>query len=227
MARRWIAAGAALTLAATGGAVLANTAGSSDVVVQPAAVSDAAAGSVTAAGAQLARAVLKDAAGRRVGIVTFRNHGRVTDVVAVFRKDANVAAGFHGFHIHANDLPDAGTGCVADPGGDPATWFLSADGHLANEGQTHGHHLGDMPSVLTLASGRARIAFQINKIPFGRLVGSAVMLHAGADNFGNVPLGSGSDQYRENDGSGGAAVVKTQKTGNAGNRVACGVIKKI
>ncbi len=224
MVRRWIAAGAALTLAATGGAVLANTAGSSDVVVQPAAVSDLSDGAAPAAGPQIARAVLKDAAGKKVGIVTFRNVGKTTEVVAVFRKNANVAAGFHGFHIHANNLPDAGTGCVADAGGDPATWFLSADGHLADEGETHGSHVGDMPSVFTLASGKARIAFQLDKVPFGRLLGSAVMLHAGPDNFGNVPVGNGSDQYTENSA---AAPDKTMKTGNAGNRVACGVVKRI
>jgi Cu-Zn family superoxide dismutase len=225
MHRRPIAALAALTLATAGGAVLADRFGSShDVVVQPAVASGPAVSSVVApAGPQLARAVLRDAAGRKVGVVTFHNHGKVTDVVAVFRKDANVTAGFHGFHIHANNLPDAGTGCVADPKSDPASWFLSADGHLSDAGQTHGHHLGDMPSVLTLADGRARISFSLNQIPFDRLIGSAVILHAGADNFGNVPVGNGSDQYAENSP---AATDKTMKTGNAGNRVACGVIKR-
>jgi Cu-Zn family superoxide dismutase len=225
MKRRPIAALAALTLATAGGAVLAERLGSSpDVVVQPAAASGVTAGTATTAGSELARAIMKDAAGRKVGVVTFRNHGKVTDVIAVFRKDANVTAGFHGFHIHANNLPDAGTGCIADPNSDPTTWFLSADGHLSDPGQSHGHHLGDMPSVLTLANGRARIAFQINQIPFSRLVGSAVMLHAGPDNFGNVPVGDGSDQYKENSP---AAPDKTAKTGNAGNRVACGVVKRV
>lgn len=225
MVRRTFAAGAALTLAATTGAVLASTAGSSgDVAFQPATSAGSAIGTAPAAGPQIARAILKDATGKKVGVVTFRNVGKVTEVIAVFRKNANVGAGFHGFHVHANNLPDAGSGCVADAGGDPATWFLSADGHLADEGETHGKHVGDMPSVYTLANGKARIAFQIDKIPFGRLVNSAVMLHAGPDNFANVPVGNGSDQYTENSPAAGD---KTMKTGNAGNRVACGVIKKL
>ncbi len=218
--RRSIAAGAALTLAATTGAVLAQ-AGSRDRVVMQAPASSVDVASH--AKAQVARAVMKDAAGKQVGVVRFRNVGKVTQVVAVFRKNANVPAGFHGFHIHANNLPDAGSGCVADATADPTTWFLSADGHLADEGEKHGSHMGDMPSVFTLANGKARVAFQIDRVPFGRLVGSAVMLHAGPDNFGNVPVGAASDQYTENSP---AATDKTAKTGNAGNRVACGVIKR-
>lgn len=223
--RRSLAAGAALTLAATGGAVLAQ-AGSADRVVmqQPASSADVSAGSVGSAGPQVARAVMKDASGKKVGVVTFRNVGKATQVVAVFRKNANVGAGFHGFHLHANNSPDAGTGCIADAKADPATWFLSADGHLAyEEGDAHGSHLGDMPSVFTLAGGKARLAFQIDKVPFNRLIGSAVMLHAGPDNFGNVPVGEAPDQYTPN---AAAASEKTAKTGNAGNRVACGVVKR-
>lgn len=220
--RRSIAAGAALTLAATTGAVLAQAGGSDRVVMQqPASGTEVSAAS---AGPQKARAVMKDATGKKVGIVTFRNVGKVTQVVAVFRKNSNVGPGFHGFHIHANNSPDAGSGCVADAGADPATWFLSADGHLAyEEGEAHGAHVGDMPSVFTLANGKARVAFQIDKVPFSRLINSAVMLHAGPDNFGNVPVGDAPDQYKAN---AAAASEKTAKTGNAGNRVACGVVKR-
>ena len=54
------------------------------------------------------------------------------------------------------------------------------------------------------------------------LAGKAVIVHAGADNFGNIPLGAALDQYTANDP---AAVAKTQNTGNAGDRIACGVIR--
>ena len=52
------------------------------------------------------------------------------------------------------------------------------------------------------------------------MIGRAVVLHAGPDNFGNVPVGPNADQYT----AGSTALAKTQATGNAGDRFACGVI---
>jgi Cu/Zn superoxide dismutase len=52
-----------------------------------------------------------------------------------------------------------------------------------------------------------------------------VILHAGPDNFGNIPVGTAPNQYTPNstDPVTGATVL-TANTGNAGNRIACGVI---
>jgi Cu/Zn superoxide dismutase len=48
-----------------------------------------------------------------------------------------------------------------------------------------------------------------------------VIFHAAADNFGNVPLGAEPDKYAANSQ---AAIDLTNATGNAGARLACGVI---
>ena len=50
-----------------------------------------------------------------------------------------------------------------------------------------------------------------------------VILHANPDNFGNVPTGPAANQYTANSQ---AATTATANTGNAGNRVACGVIRR-
>ena len=56
-------------------------------------------------------------------------------VDARLKPNDNVTANqFHGFHIHANNDPANGQGCVADPAAAKSTWFVSADGHLS-EGQ--------------------------------------------------------------------------------------------
>ncbi len=178
----------------------------------------------TTAGAQSrsARAILSTADGTRVGGVEFKTDDGYTEVRLHLAAVPGVDA-FHGFHIHANDVITAtnGAGCLADPAAAPATWFVSADGHYNPTGQSHSQHVGDMPVVYVNADGSVETRFRIDKINPSDLNGKAVILHAGADNFGNVPVGSGSAQYTANSAD---ATGLTGRTGNAGDRILCGVI---
>jgi Cu-Zn family superoxide dismutase len=175
-----------------------------------------------AAHVDVLRATLRDPGGHALGTVTFGVERDQTRVSAVLRPNSYVAAGaFHGFHVHANNDAANGAGCVADPAQPSNTWFVAVDGHLAEPAQAHGHHDGDMPSPLVEADGTARLVFTTDRIDPADLVGRAVILHAGPDNFGSVPAGTASDQYTPNSA---AATDKTAKTGNAGDRVACGLI---
>ena len=68
------------------------------------------------------RATLRDPDGRVVGTVRFHIGHDVMSVNAKLRPNFNVKAGqFHGFHIHANDDPTNGNGCVAE--GPMTNWF--------------------------------------------------------------------------------------------------------
>jgi Cu-Zn family superoxide dismutase len=162
---------------------------------------------------------LRDASGHEIGAVRFVDSRGATEVRVEMRRGGPAAAdAFHGFHIHAN--ADA-AGCVADAAQPSNTWFTSAGGHWKSGDQTHGQHVGDMPSVFVNANGSVQARFTVSRIPLDELAGKAVVLHAGPDNFGNVPLGGAIDQYTAN---GAEATAKTQNTGNAGDRIACGVI---
>jgi Cu-Zn family superoxide dismutase len=167
-------------------------------------------------------AVLRDPGGVAVGVVSFAATKTGTRVTAALQRNQYVTPGeFHGFHIHANDNPANGTGCAADPTAASTTWFISADGHLATSAETHGDHAGDMPSPLVGRDGSAVLFFTTDRFTPADVVGRAVVLHAGRDNFGNVPVGPAPDQYTANSD---IALGKTANTGNAGDRVACGVV---
>jgi Cu-Zn family superoxide dismutase len=170
-----------------------------------------------------AEARLRGPDGTRLGSVSFADdrHSDDTAVTVWLRRTAAVAV-FHGLHIHANDTAANGDGCIADPAQPGATWFVSADGHWKQDpAELHGHHAGDLPSVYVNADGTTKLRFVVDKLTPAEVVGRAVVLHAGPDNFGNVPVGAAADQYT----AGPTALAKTQATGNAGDRIGCGVVK--
>lgn len=155
---------------------------------------------------------LVNAAGTSIGTVRFLGrNGAATEV----KVDLDLPSGapnlgaFHGLHIHATGS------CVA-----PA--FTSAGGHWDDGSNVHGAHLGDLPSVLVGPDGHAELDAAIPRFDVDDIVGRAIVLHAGRDNFGNVPVGAADDQYTANAAD---AVTATNSTGNAGARYGCGVIE--
>jgi Cu-Zn family superoxide dismutase len=167
------------------------------------------------------RATLRDAAGTVIGEATFSSDCERT-LVSIRAELPDQPATIHGIHVHANDKPENGEGCIADPTQPATTHFVSVDGHYSPGGGSHGHHTGDLPAVFFDHEGRAWLQFATDAFDAGELKGRAVILHAGADNYGNVPVGDAANQYQPNDP---AATELTASTGNAGARIACGVIE--
>jgi Cu-Zn family superoxide dismutase len=192
------------SLHVTGTLVAAATLGLATMVISPGA----------GAHGNQARTTLYTISGERVGTVMFKTTGGHT-LVRVRLNGAPGTDAFHGFHIHANNDPSNGDGCDAN------TSFASADGHWKADGETHGHHIGDMPSAYVTSDGSVETRFTLDRIQPADLRGKVVILHAGADNFGNIPVGAEANQYTANSS---AATDLTSTTGNAGARVACGVI---
>ena len=182
----------------------------------------AGAGVSTVAPAVTARAVLHDPAGNTMGNVTYTQRN---GYVVVRASVHGLAPGFHGFHIHANNDPANGNGCIADPNQPSNTWFVSADGHYRLGSETHGAHQGDMPVLLMNGTGvgdsRAWSTFRTDRFAVTDIVGMAIIVHAGADNFANIPLGANPDQYTANSS---AATDKTALSGNSGDRLLCGLV---
>lgn len=167
-----------------------------------------------------ASALARNANGAVVATVVFTAAGGGTVVTAVAR--LTDAAGVHGFHVHANDNAANGDGCIADPAQPATTHFVSADGHFNPGGGIHGNHAGDMPPLFVAGSGTTATTFLTDRFTVDQIKGRAVIIHAGADNFGNIPVGTLANQYTANAAD---ATTLTNNTGNAGNRIACGVIR--
>ena len=149
---------------------------------------------------KVATATLQGQEGSNIsGTVTFTQSpdgGAVTIQAEVRGMDG---AGMHGFHIH-----ETGDCTAAD--------FTSAGGHFNPTNAPHGgpddaeHHAGDLGNIEIGADGTGTLDLASSMLTLdagapNSTVGKAVILHAGEDDL------------------------ETQPTGDAGARLACGVVQ--
>ena len=111
----------------------------------------------------------------------------------------NIPFGEHAVHIHENPMCDAPD-------------FKGAGGHFNPDGKQHGmdnplgHHNGDLPKNISIGENHmGEITFKVDYLSLtpgaaNSVFGRSIMVHEKADDM------------------------KTDPTGNAGNRIACGVI---
>ncbi len=173
----------------------------------PAAAPSAAAGSEAAVGAGV---TVTGAGGEELGTVTLTGDDGGTTVQVSLQ---GLEPGFHGFHVH-----ETGT-CEADA---PDGAFTTAGGHFNAGDATHGEHTGDLPPVLATDDGSVTATVRTDAFTPEDLAdadGSAIIVHAGRDNLGNIP-----DRYTSSDAEGPGPDEATTSTGDAGDRAGCGVL---
>jgi Cu-Zn family superoxide dismutase len=172
------------------------------LVAAAATLSPAAARSAAAQPADgVARAVLLNAAGDQVGQATFTDQDGHVLVSAVVN---GLPPDFHGFHVH-------GVGVCEAPD------FMSAGGHFNPAGQSHPGHAGDLPSLLVNQDGAGELHAVTDRFSVADLLadaGTALIVHANRDNYANIPT-----RYVP------APDATTLATGDAGARIACGVLE--
>ncbi|GAA4578274.1 hypothetical protein GCM10023194_00750 [Planotetraspora phitsanulokensis] len=163
-------------------------------------------------------AVIKDTAGTALGTLRIERYDMTKSRVTVNIR--GLAPGFHGLHIH--------TAGVCDPSSvDAATGspFSSAGGHLDPSAGSYGMAAGNLPSLLVAGDGTANASFVTDRFAIPQLAdtdGSAVVVHAKADNFANIP----TRYTHPSDATGTMGPDSaTLKSGDAGDRVGCGVIR--
>jgi superoxide dismutase, Cu-Zn family len=150
------------------------------------------------AAAQTAKANLKNAEGKEVGNATLT---QTPAGVLITLSVKGLPAGEHAFHVHA-------VGKCEPP-------FTTAGGHFNPEKKKHGMmatdgpHAGDMPNLHVPTSGELAVdvlnaAVTLEKGKANSLFGpegTALIIHAGKDDY------------------------KTDPTGEAGGRIACGLVE--
>jgi Cu-Zn family superoxide dismutase len=163
-------------------------------------------------------AQLATADGKPVATATFDFSGGFATVTVETIGDGILTPGFHGMHIHAVGKCEANS--VSPTGGAPGD-FLSAGGHFQVPGHTGQPHSGDLTSLEVRANGAAKLVTTTDAFTADQLLaaaGTALIIHANSDNFANIP-----DRYTQSGGATGPDA-ETMATGDAGKRVACGVI---
>lgn len=143
---------------------------------------------------------LKTSTGQDAGTATF--HEAKKGQLEIKLKLMNLPVGDHAVHIHEKPVCDAPD-------------FKTAGGHFNPDGKQHGtmnpagHHNGDLPQNVTIgASHTGEASFKVNYLSLDPASpnwilkdgGTSVMVHEKPDDM------------------------KTDPTGNAGNRIACGMI---
>lgn len=145
-----------------------------------------------------ATANLKDANGNGVGTVTL---AETPNGVMLDAELTGLPPGKHGFHVHTTGK------CEPD--------FGAAGGHLQGDTEVHGFivadgpHAGDLPNIHVPENGTLQVEMFAPALSFetgsGALFdgdGAAIVIHAGADDYASQP------------------------SGDAGDRIACGVIER-
>lgn len=116
---------------------------------------------------------------------------------------SGMSPGLHGFHIHEfGDCGPAEKEGKLVPG-QAAGGHWDPEGSGRHAGPYGDGHLGDLPALYVNQGGRADHPVLAPRIKFEELKGRTLMIHAGADNYSDLPVELG----------GGRA------------RIACGVIK--
>ena len=138
-------------------------------------------------------------AGNIVGMIEFQD---TANGLKIWPQLRGLTEGQHGIHVHQNPncAPAEKDGKMV-PG-------LAAGGHFdpnnteRHEGSQGQGHLGDLPVLYVDAKGNANRSSWAPRLKTTDLVGRAIIIHSGGDNYSDVP----------------------KKLGGGGARVACGVV---
>ena len=111
--------------------------------------------------------------------------------------------GKHGFHIHQNPSCEVGEKDGKKGAGLAAGGHFDPSNSAKHEGPEGNGHAGDLPALEVKSDGSATKPLLAPHLKLEQIVGRALMIHDGGDNYSDSP----------------------QPVGGGGRRIACGVIE--
>jgi superoxide dismutase, Cu-Zn family len=142
---------------------------------------------------------IKTSTGEDAGTATFTQEKSKLSIKLDLK---NLPVGQHAVHIHAKSACDAPD-------------FKSAGGHFNPENKQHGtlnpmgHHAGDLPQNVEIGEGHVgQATFKVDYLSLDPASPNSILANGGT----SIMVHEKPDD------------MKTDPTGNAGNRIACGVI---
>ena len=142
---------------------------------------------------------LKTSAGQDAGTATFSaaKDGKVKLVLDL----KNVSSGDHGVHIHQKPLCDPPDFKTAGP-------HFNPDAKQHGSKNPAGPHAGDLPKNVTVSVDGTKTTFMLSGISMGTGKPNDILANGGT----SIVVHENADD------------MKTDPSGNSGNRIACGVI---
>lgn len=165
------------------------------------------------------KSTLKLADGTEVADAEFVFQDGHATITVTANGNGKLTPGFHGMHLHSYALCEANS--VAPTGGESGD-FLSAGGHFNVPGHSGHPSSGDLISLNILQDGSGETVTTSDAFTREQLLagdGTSIIIHEKADNFANIP----GTRYTQANGDSGPDHT-TMSTGDAGKRIACGVI---
>jgi Cu-Zn family superoxide dismutase len=145
------------------------------------------------------RAATVNGEGSIIGLIVFQDTAKGLKIMPNLR---GLTEGQHGMHVHENPSCGAADKDGKTVPGLAAGSHFDPDGTGRHEGPAGGGHLGDLPILYVDAAGRAARSSWAPRLEAADLLGRAIVIHAGGDNYSDSPA----------------------KLGGGGARAACGVV---
>ena len=120
------------------------------------------------------------------GKIDFYQRNNNVWVIADIKRLPESPSGFFALHIHDGESCDGEN-------------FPNSDTHYNPQNMPHPMHAGDLPPLLS-CRGKAYMAVMTDRFSVDEIIGKAVIIHSGTDDF------------------------RTQPSGDAGDKIACGII---